>query len=187
MDNRDTRSSFFAGNSPVNRLGAMTVVLSEDYRKVLLHRREVFILWDLPGGKIDKGETPDDAAVRECREETGYIIELDGAVGKYLHQSVCGRGDQLTYTFRGHVVGGKARCFGMETLGLYWCPVDRLPRGLEPLHRQMIADALACSSEIMERRIDFPKWKLYPARVVFVLVSGINYTIRLFLGGRSSH
>lgn len=159
----------------------MAVVLTEDRKKVLLLRREIFILWDLPGGGIDQGESPDHAAVRECQEETGYIIDLDGAVGKYLHQSVYGRGDQLTYAFRGHVVGGQARGLGLETFGLDWCPIDRLPSGLQALHRQIIADALANSPTLIERRIDFPLWKLYPARVVFLIMSTINKTIRRFL------
>src|SRR5262245_59757786 len=32
-------------------------------------------LWEFPGGKIEPEETPRAAAVRECREETGLIVE----------------------------------------------------------------------------------------------------------------
>lgn len=41
----------------------------------LIHQEEKFLLiyrlkkWDLPKGKIDSGETPEQAAVRECEEE----------------------------------------------------------------------------------------------------------------------
>lgn len=32
--------------------------------------------WDFPKGLIEKGEKPEDAALRECKEETGLEIEL---------------------------------------------------------------------------------------------------------------
>ena len=31
-------------------------------------------LWEFPGGKIEPGETPEAAAVRECEEEAGIIV-----------------------------------------------------------------------------------------------------------------
>jgi mutator protein MutT len=32
-------------------------------------------LWEFPGGKIQAGESPDQAAVRECAEEVGIAVE----------------------------------------------------------------------------------------------------------------
>ncbi|MEW5718389.1 MAG: NUDIX domain-containing protein [Chloroflexota bacterium] len=159
----------------------MSVVLSDDRHQVLLLRREVFILWDLPGGAIEKGESPADAAVRETREESGYRIEIERLVGRYLCQSIYGAGDQLTHAFRARVVGGKAKHFGLETTGLRWFPVSALPRGVEPLQRQMIADALADLPEPVERRIDFARWKLYPARVIFFVMRVRNIAAWHFL------
>lgn len=152
----------------------MAVVLSEDQRQVLLLRREVFVLWDLPGGAIEKGESPAEAAVRECREETGYEIQLDRMIGQYLHPSVYGMGDQLTYAFRAHIVGGASRRSSLETTGMRWFALNEFPRGLQPLQHRMILDALVDTHEIVERRIDFPRWKLCAARVVFFFLRWRN-------------
>lgn len=38
---------------------------------LLLHRTEDFDVWEFPGGKIEFGQTPEEAALRELKEETG--------------------------------------------------------------------------------------------------------------------
>ena len=40
-------------------------------RGVILHRHKVLGIWVQPGGHVDAGESPEEAAVRETREETG--------------------------------------------------------------------------------------------------------------------
>jgi 8-oxo-dGTP pyrophosphatase MutT (NUDIX family) len=43
-------------------------------RGVVLHRHRRLHRWMQPGGHIDPGETPDQAAIRECVEETGLAV-----------------------------------------------------------------------------------------------------------------
>lgn len=54
------------------------VVYNEEGKILFIFRRS---FWDLPKGKIDKGENPEQAAVREVNEETG-ISKID--LGRFL-------------------------------------------------------------------------------------------------------
>lgn len=50
---------------------------------VLIERRNPPPGWALPGGFVDIGETCEQAAVREMREETGLDVVLTGLLGVY--------------------------------------------------------------------------------------------------------
>ncbi|HSN43353.1 MAG TPA: NUDIX domain-containing protein [Propionibacteriaceae bacterium] len=53
--------------------------------------------WFTPGGGIDEGETPIEAAVRELEEETGLRVESSQVVGPILTRTVThGFSDQIT-------------------------------------------------------------------------------------------
>lgn len=58
-------------------LTASGIVTGERGVLLLKHRR--LGIWVQPGGHIDAGETPWEAAIREVSEETGLQVELSGA------------------------------------------------------------------------------------------------------------
>ena len=51
-------------------------ILIRDGEILLLYREEEGH-WDVPGGKVKKGESPTETAVREAREEIGAEVELE--------------------------------------------------------------------------------------------------------------
>ncbi|MFJ9388406.1 (deoxy)nucleoside triphosphate pyrophosphohydrolase [Nocardioides sp. NPDC101246] len=65
-------------NSPKTVVAA--AILSADGKQVLAARRtsppEAAGRWELPGGKVEEGETPEAALVREIGEELGCLIEV---------------------------------------------------------------------------------------------------------------
>ena len=36
--------------------------------------------WDIPGGSVEDGELPRQAAIRECQEEVGLVISLENII-----------------------------------------------------------------------------------------------------------
>ena len=63
--------------SPSYTLGAQARVVRDDGR-VLLVKAAYRWSWGMPGGLMDAGEAPADAAVRETKEEAGLDVELVG-------------------------------------------------------------------------------------------------------------
>ena len=91
-------------------------------------------IWVTPGGLIEPGEHPADAAVRETWEETGLIVELTGILGVYggpdLLVTYPNR-DQAAYVgtiFRARVVGGTMRPDGSEILDVRYFNREELIR-----------------------------------------------------------
>jgi 8-oxo-dGTP diphosphatase len=66
------------------KVAAGTLVMVEG-RLVLLRRgiEPRYGMWVFPGGYVDRGEHPEQAAVREAREEAGIEVVLSGLHGVY--------------------------------------------------------------------------------------------------------
>src|SRR5260370_29418605 len=60
---------------------AVAIAVFDAEGRLLLGRDSEMDRWTLPGGGIDPNELPADAAVRECYEETGLLVRLDGLIG----------------------------------------------------------------------------------------------------------
>ncbi|MGW6738441.1 NUDIX hydrolase [Streptomyces sp. NPDC055013] len=71
---------------PGDRRLAAAVVMDDQQRVLLVRRseRERFLprVWGVPCGKLEPGESPEDGALRELKEETGLLGEIVRKVGE---------------------------------------------------------------------------------------------------------
>jgi 8-oxo-dGTP diphosphatase len=64
---------------------------------VLLVHRAHYDDWSLPKGKLDEGESWEEAAVRELEEETGLICTLGEEIGRTHYRDASGREKEVRY------------------------------------------------------------------------------------------
>jgi len=97
--------------------------------RVLLVRERSDGRWTLPGGWADVGEGIAAGAVREVREESGYVVEYERLFGVYDRER-WGHPPMSFYTLKAvvgcRVVGGEATT-SSETDGVEWFDRDAVP------------------------------------------------------------
>lgn len=104
-------------------------------KDILLLRRQIPPLkgyWCFPGGRIEKGEEPQEAAARELKEETGIITDrfIEMGVFCYFHKD---RQD-ITITYHTKVIS-KIVTLNPEHNAYTWVTKEKLPW---PIHDETL-------------------------------------------------
>jgi ADP-ribose pyrophosphatase YjhB (NUDIX family) len=111
---------------------SVTAVVVDASQLLLVHRTDND-LWALPGGGHDLGESIENTAVREVKEETGIDVQVTGLVGLYTdpaHVIAYEDGEvrqQFSICFRALPIGGQLQR-DAESKEVRWVPFDELDR-----------------------------------------------------------
>jgi ADP-ribose pyrophosphatase YjhB (NUDIX family) len=84
------------------RVEGANVYATDAEGRILVVRPTYTKEWMLPGGRVERGETPHEAAIRETREETGLDVVLDRLVLVDARKA-----RDTSFVFAGHVTGGE--------------------------------------------------------------------------------
>ena len=131
------------------KLTVTCAIVLEQNDKILLVQEatpEIYGKWNQPAGHLEAGETLFECAIRECREESGYAIELSGL--QAIYTEVTDQFHRFNFCFRARPLGEPGLVDPSEILSTRWftkaelqqLPDDNLRHNLA---KQRIADWLA--------------------------------------------
>ena len=119
-------------------------IINEDGEILLQKRSEHDDIWGLPGGAVEIGESIEESAIREIKEETGLDISIEYLIGvysKYFTEYPNGdKAQSICYFFKGNVTRGDLNIDKKETFDLKYFPKDKLPNIFVKQHTDAIED-----------------------------------------------
>jgi ADP-ribose pyrophosphatase YjhB (NUDIX family) len=118
------------------KVGAEAAIFDHEGRILLVHRSDDG-LWCLPCGWVEPNESPEEAAVRETREETGLEVHPRQLVGVFTRKPKTGHGPHaaVAVAYLCDVVGGTPQPRSHEVLEVRYWRIEEVP-GWHELHQQ---------------------------------------------------
>jgi len=143
------------GSLPIIVAGATVVVMNEK-GEILFQRRSDSFDWGLPGGAMEPGETLEETARRELKEETGLdagALQLLGVFSGPRYYYRYPNGDEVYNVialYRARPVRGTLQISDSESIDLRFFGKDRLPR----LEKRAAALLEECGEQIWKKERD---------------------------------
>lgn len=133
---------------PNSVVPSASAIVTDEQGRILLVKRRDNTLWALPGGGHDIGETIEQTAIREVKEETGLDVEITGITGVYTnpaHVVAFTDGEvrqQFSLCFTTTVLGGEL-AIDHESTDIAWtAPADIDALDMHPSMRLRITHYL---------------------------------------------
>jgi 8-oxo-dGTP diphosphatase len=117
---------------------AADLIIEIGHQIVLIERKNFPPGWAIPGGFVDFGETVEQAAIREAREETGLDVEIRETLGIYSRPDRDPRGQTISVVYVGSASGEPVAHDDAKSICL--CDAAHPPSPLAFDHALILAD-----------------------------------------------
>ena len=121
-----------------NPIPTVDVIIQIQSGIVLVRRKYPPLGWALPGGFMDVGETCEQAAVREAKEETNLDVQLEQLLGVYSNPTRDPRKHTLTVVYTAAADGEPGGMDDAEEAKVF--ALDNLPSPIVFDHATIIKD-----------------------------------------------
>lgn len=142
---RQPAKLLFGGSNPSRRSmeykrnGSCAEIAVINYDMILLIQRAKDPFkgcWGLPGGFVEFGEHPEQAAIRELKEETGFHVSRPELIGICMETVEEDHRQIALYMTRDGYVGGNRPTTPDEVLKTRWFELTELPVNVIPTFHQ---------------------------------------------------
>jgi 8-oxo-dGTP pyrophosphatase MutT (NUDIX family) len=123
------------------------VILCKEGKYLLVQEKKLSVYgkWNLPAGKIDKGFSIEETAVKEAKEETGYDVKLIRKIGVYQDRV----DNPAKHVFLAEIVGGELKFPEDEILDAKWFSLQEISDRKDEMRESYIQETI----EELERKI----------------------------------
>lgn len=134
------------GHRCISLTGSVVIITDSEGRILLQKRTHPKGRWGLPGGLMELGESCEETAVREVREETSLEIKKPKLFGVYSgkdYYCTGETGDEWYVVVIAYTCGtfsGEVKINDGESEELRWFLPDEIPESLANSHREIIMD-----------------------------------------------
>lgn len=141
--------------NPAPTVDIIIELKDHDYRPiVLIERKNEPLGWAIPGGFMDYGESVEETAIREAKEETCLDIELLDLLYVYSDPSRDARKHTLSVVFIAEAVGQPIPADDAKNLAIF--PIEKIPSNLCFDHDLILQDYLNYRLNFNSKGICFP-------------------------------
>ena len=125
---------------------AYCLIYNKETEQVLMVHNKDVNSWSMPGGKVEEGETLEQAAIREVKEETGLLVKIKDIIA--VNECFFDKKEEhaIFITFRAVIIEGNISIDNPEEISeITWVDISRADE-LMPYHKCGISKLIHNSS-----------------------------------------